>query len=387
LLAALVLGATVAVVLALRPRPVPIDAARAVRGPLVVAIEESGMTRVKDRYVVSAPVSGSVSRLALEPGDAVQAGDVLAVVVPAPSALLDERARAQAEGRLSASLSALGQARAQASRAAVAKGLADNDLTRVQALVTSGSLPRQTLDQADFDARMRAEEVSSAEFATKVATEEVRIARAALGTGDGARHEHYVNVLAPVSGRVLRVYQKSASVVQAGGLLVEVGDPTALEIVVDLLTTDAVHITPGTPATIEGWGGEMPLAGRVRRVEPSAFTRPSALGVDEQRVNVLIALTDQPDRWAALADSYRVEARLVLWRGDDVLKVPQGAVFRHADGWAVFRIDESVARLVPVVLGHRGETEVEIVSGVAAGDTVAVHPGDRVKDGVRVEER
>jgi HlyD family secretion protein len=148
-----------------------------------------------------------------------------------------------------------------------------------------------------------------------------------------------------------------------------------------------VHITPGTPATIEGWGGEMPLAGRVRRVEPSAFTRPSALGVDEQRVNVLIALTDQPDRWAALADSYRVEARLVLWRGDDVLKVPQGAVFRHADGWAVFRIDESVARLVPVVLGHRGETEVEIVSGVAAGDTVAVHPGDRVKDGVRVEER
>jgi HlyD family secretion protein len=186
---------------------------------------------------------------------------------------------------------------------------------------------------------------------------------------------------------VLRVHQKSAGVVQAGTLLVEVGDPAALEIVVDLLTTDAVQIAPGTPATIEGWGGGVPLQGRVRRVEPSAFTRPSALGVDEQRVNVVIALTDPHERWAALADGYRVEARLVLWRGDDVLKVPQGAVFRHGEGWAVFRVNGRVARLAPVAIGHRGDTEVEITSGVAAGDVVAVHPGDRVKDGVRIEER
>jgi HlyD family secretion protein len=234
---------------------------------------------------------------------------------------------------------------------------------------------------------MRAEEVSSADFATKVATEEVRLAQATLGGRDGARKDHHVDVLSPVSGRVLRVHQKSAAVVQAGALLMEVGDPQALEVVVDLLTTDAVHVTPGTPATVEGWGGETPLAGRVRRIEPSAFTRPSALGVDEQRVNVLLALTDPYERWAALADGYRVEARLVLWSGAGVLKVPQGAVFRYGDGWAVFRIERGIARLTRVAVGHRGETDVEIVSGLDAGDRVAVHPGDRVKDGARVEER
>jgi HlyD family secretion protein len=373
--------------LALRPRPVPIDAARADHGPLVVAVEESGMTRVKDRYVVSAPVSGRLSRVALEPGDLVQEGDVLAVVVPAPSPLLDDRSRGEAEGRLGAALSALEQARAQASRAATAKELSDRELARVRALVASGSLPAQTLDQAEFDARMRADEVSSAEFATRVAREEVRISRATLSTGDGARADRHVDVLAPASGRVLAVHQKSAGVVQAGAPLLEVGDPTALEVVVDLLTTDAVHVTPGTMASIQGWGGDTPLSGRVRRVEPSAFTRPSALGVDEQRVNVILVLTDPRERWAALADGYRVEARLVLWRGDDVVRVPQGAVFRHGDGWAVFRVDGGVARSTTVQIGHRGDTEVEVVSGLVPGDVVAVHPGDRVKDGVRVDVR
>jgi HlyD family secretion protein len=364
-----------------------VDAARAARAPLIVAVEESGMTRVKDRYVVSAPVSGRLSRIALEPGDLVQEGDVLAVMVPAPSPLLDERTRAEAEGHLGAALSALQQAHAQASRAAAAKELADRELIRVRALVTSAALPAQALDQAAFDARMRGDELSSAEFATRVAEEEVRISRATLAGGDGGRADHHVDVLAPASGRVLAVHQKSAGVVQAGTPLLEVGDPTALEVVVDLLTTDAVHITPGTPATIQGWGGDTPLSGRVRRVEPSAFTRPSALGVDEQRVNVIIALTDPRERWAALADGYRVEARLVLWQGDDVLRVPQGAVFRHADGWAAFRIDGDVAHLATVQIGHRGDTEVAIASGLSAGDMVAVHPGDRVKDGVRVEVR
>jgi len=387
LLAALVLGSTVAVLLALRPRPVSVDGAQAIRGPLIVAVEESGMTRVKDRYVVSAPVSGRLSRVALEPGDLVQEGDVLALVVPAPSPLLDERTRAEAEGRLGAALSALEQARAQASRAAAAKELADRELARVRALVASGSLPAQALDQAEFDARMHGDEVSSAGFATRVAQEEVRISRATLAGGDGGHADRHVDVLAPASGRVLAVHQKSAGVVQAGTPLLEVGDPTALEVVVDLLTTDAVHIVPGTTATIQGWGGETPLAARVRRVEPSAFTRPSALGVDEQRVNVILVLTDPRERWAALADGYRVEARLVLWRGDDVLRVPQGAVFRHGDGWAVFRIDRDVARLTTVRIGHRGDTEVEIISGLGPADVVAVHPGDRVKDGVRVDVR
>jgi HlyD family secretion protein len=241
---------------------------------------------------------------------------------------------------------------------------------------------------------MRAEERASALFAGKVAAEEVRLARAALGRGGadagaGARapRDGHLDVVAPVSGRVLRVFQKSAGVVPAGTPLVEIGDPAALEIVVDVLTTVAVQVRPGTPVAIQGWGGDAPLGGRVRLIEPSGFTRPSALGVDEQRVNVVIALTDPRDRWAALGDGYRVEARLVLWQAGDVLKAPQGAVFRQGDGWGAFRIDGGKATLVPVEIGHRGETDVEILSGLTANAVVAVHPGDRVKSGARVETR
>jgi HlyD family secretion protein len=299
----LLVAAAIGVVVALRPRPVPVDAAQASRGPLVVAIEESGMTRVKDRYIVSAPVSGSVSRIALEPGDPVKAGDLLAVIVPAQSPLLDERSRSQAEARVGAATSALGQARAQVSRAGVAKELADQELARLQRLEASGSVAHAPLDLAEFEARMRVQELASAEFAAKVAGEEVRAASAALGRdgrpGERGPADRHVDVLAPVAGRILRVHQKSASVVPTGAVLVEVGDPTALEVVVDLLTTDAVHVEPGTPVTIEGWGGAGALAGRVHRIEPSAFTRPSALGVDEQRVNVIIALTEP--RSASLA--------------------------------------------------------------------------------------
>jgi HlyD family secretion protein len=186
---------------------------------------------------------------------------------------------------------------------------------------------------------------------------------------------------------VLRVVQKSAGVVPAGAPLLEIGDPSALEVVVDLLTTDAVHVKPGTAATLEGWGGDGPLEARVRLLEPSAFTRPSALGVDEQRVNVILALAEPRERWSALADGYRVEARLVVWRGTEVTKAPVGAVFRHGDTWAAFRVDGGVAHLVPVTVGHRGETEVEVLSGLNAGAQVVVHAGDRVRDGVEVDVR
>jgi HlyD family secretion protein len=184
---------------------------------------------------------------------------------------------------------------------------------------------------------------------------------------------------------VLRVLQESAGVVQAGAPLLEVGNPEVLELVVDLLTTDAVRVQPGTPVAIQRWGGDRPLAARVREIEPSAFTKLSALGVEEQRVNVIAVLTEP--RPAALGDGFRIEARLVLWEGRDVLKVPQGAAFRRGDGWAVFRVDSGRARLTEVQLGHRGETEVEILGGLEVGAEVAVHPGDRVKDGVRVEAR
>ncbi len=388
LIAAAIFGAAIAAMLALRPRPAPIDVARAVRGPLVVAIEESGLTRVKDRFVVSSPVTGSLSRLSLEAGDAVKEGDSLAEIAPAVSPLLDERTRAQAEARLGAALSALGQARAQASRAGIEVEHANQELERARRLAQAGTFSPQALEQAEFAARMRSQEKNSAEFASKVAAEEVRIARMALGADrDRPARDRFVGVVSPVSGQVLRVHQQSAGVVQAGTPLVEVGDATALEVVVDLLTTDAVHVRTGTAVVVQGWGGERSVAGKVRRIEPSAFTRPSALGIDEQRVNVIVAITEPRERWAALGDGYRVEVRLVLWQAEDVIKVPLGAVFRHGSGWAVFRAEGGVARLTPVEIGHRGETEAEIVKGLGAGATVAVHPSDRVKDGTKVEAR
>jgi HlyD family secretion protein len=387
LAAALVLAAAVATVLALRPRPVPVDVATATRGPLAVVIEESGITRVTDRFVVSAPLTGSLARVVFEPGDVVSGGDVLSRIVPSLSPLLDERARAQAEARLGASLSALGQARAQTSRAAVAVERAEQDLARGRQLQATGALASEPVELAEFEVRMRTQELASARFGEQVAQEEVRAARAALGGRDAARSPGYVDLLAPASGSILRVHQKSAGVVQAGAPILEVGDPTSLEVVVDLLTTDAVHVQPGTPVRIEEWGGDGTLSGRVRRLEPSAFTRPSALGVDEQRVNVVVALVEPRERLAALADGYHVEARLVLWEAPDVVRVPLGAVFRRGEGWAAFRLEHGVARLVPVTVGHRGETDVEITSGLVSGAEVAVHPGDRVRDGVRVEPR
>jgi HlyD family secretion protein len=388
LLGLFLVGAGVLAVLAMRPQPVPVDFARVVRGPLVVAIAEDGMTRVKDRYLVSAPVTGSLSRLGLEPGDAVKEGDPLAEIAPAQSPLLDERTRAEAQARLGAALSALGQAQSQVSRARVAKELAEQELARDKKLSLNGSIAAQALEQAEFGLRMRTEELASAEFGSKVAGEEVRVARVALGReGSGVAKDRHVDVLSPVSGRVLGIHHKSAGVVQASTPLVEVGDPSALEVVVDLLTTDAVHVLPGTQVVIRGWGGDSAIEGRVRRIEPSAFTRPSALGVDEQRVNVIVALMDAREKWATLGDGYRVEARIVLWQGGRVLKVPQGAVFRHGDSWAVFVLDGNVARLTPVQLGHRGDSEAEVIFGLAEGTSVAVHPGDRVKDGARVELR
>lgn len=387
LLAVVAVAAVVGLALAFRPRPVSVDLAVARRGPLVVAIEETGMTRVKDRYLVSASVAGSVPRLELEPGDPVNEGEVLVRIVPAASPLLDERSRAQAEAMLGAALSTLGQARANEVRASTARALSRQETERTRALVASGSLARQVLEEAEFLDRMRAEELVSATFAVKVANEEVRRARAALGRDAASSREGTCDVRSPSSGSVLRVHQKNAGVVQPGMPLLEIGDPTVLEVVVDLLTTDAVNVRPAAPVVIQGWGGDHALKGRVRKIEPSAFTRPSALGVDEQRVNVVVALTEPPERVSDLRDGYHVEVRFVLWQSNDVLEVPNGAVFRRGNEWAVYRVEASRARLTTVTIGHRGEGDVEIVSGLSAGDAVVVHPGDKVTEGARIEAR
>lgn len=380
------LGAALAAVLALRPLPVTVDVARAIRAPLVVTIEETGQTRVKDRYLVSAPTLGRLARITLEPGDTVQEGQTLAELSPSLSPLLDARTKSESEARLGAALSALSRAQAEQSRIQTARDQAARDLDKTKSLVASGALPTNDLEQAEFALRLRNDELASAQFAVKVASEEARMARAALDgrTRDGTADGH-IDVLSPISGKVLTVHQKSAAVVQPGTPLLDIADPTQLEAIVDLLTTDAVAIKPGMPVEILGWGGDRTLPGRVQEIEPAAFTKPSALGVDEQRVNVIIALGEPRDQWAMLGDGYHVEVRLILWQGENVNQLPLGAVFRHGGGWATFKVEEGKARLTPIVVGHRGETEIEVVSGIEPGEMVIVHPGDRVKEGVRVE--
>lgn len=381
------LGLLALAAFALRPRPVAVDVARVGRGRLVVAIEETGVTRVKDRFEVSAPVAGSLTRIGLEPGDFVHEGDEITRIAPAQSALLDERTRAQAEARLAAASSALGQANAQTARAELALRQARQDLERVRGLTASGTYSAQALDDAVFAEQLRRQEQASAEFATKVAAEELRSARATLARPSGAVSGASASVLAPVSGQVLRVHRQSAGVVQAGTPLLEIGNPESIDVVVDLLTTDAVRVKPGTAAVITRWGGEHDLNGRVRRVEPSGFTRPSALGVDEQRVNVVITLTDPRARFAELVDGYRIEARLVLWSGEGVLKLPLGATFRQGNAWAAFTVVDGRARLTRIELGHRGESEAEILGGLTKDSVVIVHPNDAVADGVRLSVR
>jgi HlyD family secretion protein len=385
LLLTLVAAATAAV-FALRPKPVAVDVVPVIRGPLAVAVEEAGVTRVKDRYLISAPVTGNVARLTFEAGDRVPEHSVLARMTSLQAPLLDPRARAQADAQLGAALSGLGRVKVEGARAAAAVTQSELDARRARQLAKSGALPEAALSQAEFDLQLRQQELTSSQFAEKVAAEQVRLAKAALG-GVNAPGDYHVEVLAPAAGQILRIHQKSAGVVQAGAPLLEVGDPSSLEVIVDLLTTDAVRVTPGTPVQVTGWGGEQRLNGVVRRVEPSAFTRPSALGVDEQRVDVVVTLSDPHERWAALGDGFRVEARIELWRGASVLQVPHGAVFRYGEDWCVFLLEGGIARRVNVQLGHRGDSAVEVVSGLPERALVVVHPSDRVADGIAAEAR
>lgn len=385
-LAALVtLVALVGAALALRPPAVPVDLARLERAPLVVAVEESGVTRIQDPYSVSAPVTGSLSRVLLEPGDPVERGDVLVELTPTLPPLLDQRSRAAATAELEAAVAALGRARAEAERARAAHELAERDLARDVAV--RGSIAPQALERSEFTALMRREELESARYTVRVAERQVQRARAALDSGRDAEPADPIEVTSPVAGTVLRVHRRSAGLVEAGAPLIEIGDPASLEVVVDLLTTDAVQIEPGTPATVAGWGSGRTLTGEVTRVEPSAFTKPSALGVDEQRVNVIIALTSPRREWLALGDGFRVEARIVLWQARDVPQLPLGAVFRHGDDWAVFRDRGGRAELTRVELGRRGDTHVEVLWGLEPGDAVVVHPSDQVEPGARLTLR
>ena len=372
---------------AFAPRPLPVDLAEASRGPLRVTVAEEGETRVQDRFVVSAPVAGQVLRIELEPGDPVTAGEtVLATFSPAAASPLDVRSRRQAEAQVQAARQAVEGARAEQQRAAAQAELARRELERAERLFEEGIVPEERLDVARAEERSAAEALRAAEFAVGSARFELEQARAGLTTGLQGGGETLV-LTSPVDGVVLERFHESAAVVPAGEPLLEVADTGRLEVVADFLSTDAVRIQPGMPAAIEHWGGGQPLAARVRRVEPSGFTKISALGVEEQRVNVVLDFEEPRTAFGELGDDYRVEVEVILWQGEDVLTVPTSALFRHEEGWAVYRVEGGRAVLTPVEVGHRTPLATEVVSGVEPGDVVVIHPSDQVAQGVRVAAR
>ncbi len=380
------------------PDPLPADFATAERGLLRVTIDEEGETRVRDRFVVSAPLAGRVLRIELEPGDPVQAGDtVLATFQPTDPVLLDARSRAEAEARVKAAESAIGRARADLDRTRAELKKAAADLERARRLAGEEIVSAEQLETAELDHDTRTKAVRAAEFAVRTTTYDLEVARASLvepGQGNDTREP--ILLRSPIDGVVLRRLRESESVVPAGEPLLEVGDPADLEIVSDLLSTDAVQVRRGQKVLVEQWGGEGPLHGVVRRVEPSGFMKVSALGVEEQRVNVLVDFEDPREAWQALGDGYRVEVRIVTWEEEDVLAVPTSSLFRHGvasegrpgeSGWAVFAVEDGMAVLREVEIGMRNGLAAEVLNGLDDGQQVIVHPSDSIEDGVKVEER
>jgi HlyD family secretion protein len=367
------------------PESIAADVAAVEKGPLRVTIDEEGETRVRERFMVSAPVAGRVLRIELEPGDPVARGALLATFRAADPMPLDARARGEARAAESAAEAAVGRARAERRRAETMLALARSEVGRHRELARQQIVSAEILEAKEADARAAEEAVRAGEFALRAAEHERDMARARLAPPSGGGRE--ITIRSPVDGVILKRVRESESVVAAGEPLLEVGDPAELEIVSDLLSTDAVKVRPGNPVLIEQWGGDQAIRGRVRRVEPSGFMKVSALGVEEQRVNVVVDLEDPAEAWKALGDGYRVEVRIVIWEGRDVVRVPAPSLFRRGDEWAVFVVEKGRARVRPVVIGRRSGLEAEVVSGLVPGDRVIVHPGDRVEDGSRVSAR
>ena len=375
-----------ALVYALQPQPLLADVITIGSGPLRVTLDEEGETRVRDRFMVSAPLAGRVLRIELEPGDPVTASEtVLATFLPVDPTLLDARTRAEVEARVRAAETAVGRAEVERERARTELEFAESDLERYQHLDASALISKAQLDSAQLRARTAADILRSAEFAVNNARYELEVAQASLlqARGDGDT----ITLRSPIDGVVLQRLRESEAIVAAGEPLMEIADPSQLEIVSDYLSTDAVRIKPGQPVLIEQWGGDRALAGRVRRVEPYGFTKISALGVEEQRVNVVIDVEDVREAWEALGDGYRVEVRVVIWEEEDVPKVPTSSLFREGDAWAVYGVNLGRAVLTRVEIDHRNGLEAQIVSGLAAGDRVIAYPSDAITDGVEVVAR
>lgn len=380
------------ITLAFLPRAVEVDLGEITRGPMLLTVDEDGATRVRERYIISAPLAGRLLRVELDPGDVIAKGGVLATLDPGEPSLLDPRLRAQAEARVKAAAASLSRAQSQLDNARVQAEMFEKAFARSKTLFSKGNLREAALEEAECQHLGAQLAVRAGESAVNVADFDLEQARAALlhtsSDGEGAdAGEWHFSIKSPIDGLVLRVFQESSTVVPAGGRLLEIGEATDLELRIDVLSQDAVRIRPGQRVVLEHWGGAKSLAARVRRVEPSAYTKVSALGVDEQRVDVIADLEDDPGEGESLGDGFRVEARVVIWESDDVLRLPAGALFRSGDDWAVYRFDGRRAELVPVEIGHNNGNEIEVLGGISAGDRVVLHPSDRIEDGTLIKPR
>ena len=398
---ATVLG-VVLLALAFRASPVLVDVAEIGRDRLQVTVDDDGRTRVRERYTISAPIQGRLLRTPLDPGDRVIAADtVVAEFVPMAPNLLDSRTRAEAEARVLRAEAALGEAQARREQALTDLRFATTELARAQELFEKKVQSKEALDQRRRDEQRARQGLRAAEFAIQVATFEAEMARASLrevsggepaGNGSRAEADGRLRLQSPIDGSVLRVFEQSARALPSGTPILEVGNTGALEIVAEYLSQDAVRVRAGMPVEVRGFStsdiDDAPLLrGEVRRVEPGGFTKVSALGVEEQRVNIVIDPVGDPAGWAALGDGYRVELRIILWEGENVLGVPTGALFRQDDAWATFVVDGSVARLRKVEIGKRSGLQAEVLSGLQEGERVILYPNELIADGSRVEPR
>ena len=388
-LAVVLLG--LAVFQAIRPQPHLVDMHTVEQGELRVTIDEDGVTRIRERYLVSAPLTGRLLRIQFDVGNAVIAGEtVVARMEPTNPSLLDPRVVAQTKARVNAAQRKKSAAETELTKAENALDFAEMEMERARHLRERDVGSKLEFERKELLFRERTEDARAAGFAVEIAAYELELHQAALlltdpDNTDDAEME--LEIKAPIDGRILRVHQESSAVVSAGSPLLEIGDPADLEVVVDVLSRDAVRITPGCPVVMEQWGGDDPLEGRVRLVEPSGFTKLSALGVEEQRVNVIVDFLDPPAERSQLGDNFRVDCRIVVWRSDAALRVPVSALFRVDSAWHVFRNDGGFARLTPIQIGQSNGRFAEVLQGLPAGELVVVHPGDLIEDNTPLATR
>ncbi len=371
------------------PAPQAVDVASIERGPMEVTVDEEGETRLRERFVVSAPVTGRLLRIELEPGDAVHRGaTVIARLLPGTPAPLDAPTRQEAQARVAAAAAALQRAEADRHRAAAVLDLAKSELARERALFTNELTSRQQLESRESVVQTAQAALTGAESAIVAARHEGEMASARLITSlpQGAETPALV-ILSPIDGVLVHRYRDSEALVPAGEPLVELGNPREIEIVADLLSSEAVRVAAGQRVLIDQWGGDQPLEGRVRRVEPAGFMKISALGVEEQRVNVIIDVHDHATAAKTLGPGYRVEVRVIVWEAADVVKAPISSLVRRGEAWSVFVVDGNRARARGVQIGRRNRTEVEVVAGLQPGERVILHPSDAIDDGITIAPR